>query len=77
MIVVVTQAEKQEREKELAKQKTILGYDPEKWVKAEAKIRDEEHHELEYHDPKTIPPTKGKHMFAHCQIVYEEVHVSP
>ena len=46
IIVGVTQAEKQERETEQVKQKNILGYDPEKWAKAEAKIRDEEHHEL-------------------------------
>ena len=43
-------------------------------MKAEAKIRGEEHHELDYHELKTIPPTEGKHRFAHCQILYEEVH---
>ena len=63
-------------EKEHIKQKIILGYDLEKWVSAEAKIRGEEHHELEYHDLATIQPTKGKHKFAHCQVLYEEVHPS-
>ena len=48
-IVGVTQAEKLEEAKERFKQETILGYDPEKWVKAEANIRDEEHLDLEYH----------------------------
>ena len=74
MIVGVTQAEKMEREKEHTKQKNILGYDPEKWVSTEAKIRGEGHHEIDYHDLTTIPPTKGKHKFTHCQVLYEEVH---
>ena len=74
MIVGVTQAEKLEREKEHIKQKVILGYDPEKWVSAEANMRDEEHHELDYFDLKIIPPTTGKHKFAHRQVFYEEVH---
>ena len=25
-------------------------------------------------DLKIISPTKGKHKFAHCQVLYEEVH---
>ena len=53
----------------------MLGYDPEKWVKAVARIRDEEHLDVEYQDLKTLPPTKGRHKSAHCQILYEEVHV--
>ena len=56
------------------KQKAIRGYDPEKWVSTGAKIRDEEQYGLDYFDLKIISPTKGKHTFAHCQVLYEEVH---
>ena len=69
-----SQAEKLEREKEHTKQKAILGYDPEKCVHTEAKIRDEEHYEIDYVDLKLISPTKGNHKFAYCQDLYEEVH---
>ena len=58
MIVGVTQAKTMEREKEHIKQQAILGYDPGKRVSAEAKIRDEELHELDYFDLNIIPPTK-------------------
>ena len=36
MIIGVTQAENGKREKEHAKQKATLGYDPEKWIITEA-----------------------------------------
>ena len=74
LIVGVTLAEKEERAKQQVVQKTWLGYDPEKWTKPEAEIRDEVHLELEYQSIETILPTKGKHRFAHCQIHYEEAH---
>ena len=64
LIVGVTQAEKLEREKEHTKQKAILGYDPEKWLHPEAKIRNEEHYEIDYVALKLISPTKGNHKFA-------------
>ena len=65
---------KAERAKQLVVQKATLGYDPEKWTKAKATIRDEEHLKLEYQSIETISPTKGKHRFSHCQTLYEEVH---
>ena len=74
MIVGVTQSEKMEREKEHVKQNTILGNDPEKWISTEARIRGEEHHEIDYHSLTLISPTEGKHKFARCQVLYEEVH---
>ena len=74
MIVGVTQAEKMERGKGHIQQKAIRGNDPEKWVRTEAKIRDEEQYGLDYFDLKIISPTKGKHKFTHCQVLYEEVH---
>ena len=74
MIVGVTLAEKEERAKDRVKQKALLRYDPEKWAKANAEIRDEEYLEVEYQSLKTIQPTKGKHRFAQCQMLYEDVH---
>ena len=71
MIVGVTKVEKSEREKEHAKQKATLGYDPEKWICTGANIRDEEHYSIEYDDLKLITPTQGKHRFAYCQDLYE------
>ena len=52
----------------------MIGYDPEKWAKANAEIRDEYHLEGERQSFKTIQPAKGKHRFAHCQVLYEEAH---
>ena len=75
MIVGVTKAEKSEREKEHAKQKATPGYDPGQWICTGAKIRDEEHYNVEYDDLKLITPTQGNHRFAYCQDLYEEVHV--
>ena len=74
MIAGVTNAEKLEREQEHSKQKAILGYDPEKWVHTEVKIRDEEQYEIEYVDLKINPPTRGNHKFAYCRDLYEDVH---
>ena len=74
MIVGVTLAEKAERAKQQVILRARLGYDPEKWTKAKATIRDEEHLKLEYQRIETISPTKGKHRFSHCQTLYEEVH---
>ena len=74
MIAGVTLAEKAERAKQQLIQQAMLGYDPEKWIKAKAMIRDEEHLEIEYQSIETITPSKGKHRFSHCQTLYEEVH---
>ena len=37
-------------------------------------IRDEDTMEPDYQSIETVPPTIGKHTFAHCQTHYEEVH---
>ena len=39
MIVAVTIAEKEERKRVHTIQKTILGFDPLKWIKADAEVR--------------------------------------
>lgn len=75
MIVGVTLAEtKAERAKQQVIQRAMFGYDPEKWTKAKATIRDEEHLKLEYQRIETISPTTGKNGFSHCQTLYGEVH---
>ena len=74
MILGVTLAEKAERAKQHTIFKALRGYDPLKWVKAKAMIRDEDTMEPEYQSIETVPPTIGKHRFAHCQTHYEEVH---
>lgn len=74
MILGVTLAEKTERAKQHTIFKATRGYDPLKWVKAKAMIRDGDSLETEYQNIETVPPTKGKHRFAHCQTHYEEVH---
>ena len=74
MIAGVTIAEKEERKKYHTVQKALLGYDPEKFLKTDAEIRDEDQEQQEYQRIAMIPPTKGKHRFSHCQAFYEEVH---
>ena len=74
MIVGVTLAEKEERANDRTIQKALLRYDPEKWVKTDAEIRGEEQMKVEHQSIQIIQPTKGKHRFAHCQVLYEEVH---
>ena len=61
-------------EKDHAVHKALLGYDPEKWLKTDAETRAEELEDSEYQSLNLTLPTKGKHRFAHCQILYEEVH---
>ena len=74
MIVGATLAEKEERANDRTIQKALLGYDLEKWVKTDVEIRGEEQMKVEYQSIQIIQPTKGKHRFAHCQVLYEEVH---
>ena len=74
MIIGVALAEKAESAKQHTIFKATRGYDPEKWVKAKATIRDEEQLKPEYKSIDIIQPTKGKHKFTHCQGLYEQVH---
>ena len=69
MIAAVTMAEKEERKKVHNIQKNILGFDPLKWTKADALVRDEGHLEVDYQEVKLIAPTKGNHRFARCQML--------
>ena len=70
MIVGVTLAEKEGRANDRTIQKALLGYDPEKWVKTDVEIRGEEQIEVGYQSINSSNPPKGKHRFAHCQVLY-------
>ena len=59
MIAGATIVEKAERAKQHTIFKATRGYDPLKWVKAKARIRDEELLALEYQNIEIVPPTKG------------------
>ena len=74
MIVAVTLAEKEERRRDHTIQKALLGFEPPKSIKADAEVRDEGHLEVEHQELETIAPSRGLHSFAHCQVLYEEVH---
>ena len=65
---------KEERKNDCTIRKTLLGYDPLKWIKGDAEIRDEGQLEVDYQKLETIAPSRGTHRFAHCQVLYEEVH---
>ena len=54
MIVGVTLVEKEERKNDRTLQKALLGYDPEKWIKTDPEIRDEEQVEVEYQSEEPI-----------------------
>ena len=43
-------------------------------MKADAEVRGECHLEVDYKELHLIAPTKGNHRFAHCQMLYEDVH---
>jgi len=74
MIVVVIIVEKEERKKIQFAQKTVLGYDTQKWVEADALIRDEDKLEVSYQKVNFVTATKGNHRFAKWQKQYEDGH---
>ena len=74
-IAAVISAEKEERVKAKKVDKITLGYDPEKWIKRDAEIRNEDRLSTDYVKIDLPPPHKGKHRFTSCQRMYEEVHV--
>ena len=74
MIVGVTRADEEERKNDHTLQKALLGYDPGKWVKTDVEIRGDEQLEVDCQRLEIIQPIRGTHIFAHCQVLYEEVH---
>ena len=73
-IAGMTLAEKEEREKEKVVNKSVLGYDPETMVKTKVQIKYEDLAEDAYEKLKLPPVVKGKHKYAYCQNLYEDVH---
>ena len=51
----------------------MLGYDAEKWIKSNGKIRKEDQATITFHKLTMPPPVKGRHKFTHCQRLYEQV----
>ena len=72
-IVGMTKAVKEERLKRSKVDQARLGYDPEKWIKANGIIRSEELEEGTYRELLMPPPVKGKHKYSFCQDQYEQV----
>ena len=68
-------AEKDEREKEKAVNKSVLGYDPDTWIKTKAHIKYEDLVDDAYEKLKLPPVVKGKHKYAYCQDLYEDIHI--
>ena len=67
-------AEKDERDKDKKIDKALLGYDPMKWVKSDAEIKNEDQSSLSFEKIEFPAPTRSKHRFHFCQRLYEEVH---
>ena len=63
MIAAVTLAEKDARKKAHACDKALLGYDPKKWQKTDAKIRNQGEEQYTYMSLKMPPPTIGVHRY--------------
>ena len=55
----VALAEKEERTRDKEVQKAILGHDPEKWIKSNVEIRDEEQEGQEFEKIKVPNVVKG------------------
>lgn len=74
MIVAITKAEKEERQKRYTTRKATLGYDTNKFLKTNIRIRDERNHQVQYERLEIAPPATGRHRFTHCQTLYRDVH---
>ena len=67
MIAGVLTAEKERRIKDKHVSKSVLGYDPDKWIQTEVNIRSEKQNEVDYQKLEMPPHIRGKHKFSHCQ----------
>jgi hypothetical protein len=65
---------KELRAKQQVADKATLGYDPEKWVRADGRVRHEDKDTTEYHKLNIQPAVQGRHKHSKCQTQYEEVH---
>ena len=74
MIVAVTSAEKDARKKAHECNKAVLGYDPTKWLKTDAKIRRKGEEQYTYIKLKMPPPAIGVHRYTYCRNLYRDIH---
>ena len=74
MIAAVTLAEKDARRKAHECDKALLGYDPKKWQKTDARIRNKEEEDYIYEKLKMPPPVMGVHRFSYCKGLYLDIH---
>ena len=65
---------KELRAKQQVVDKATLGYDPEKWVRTDGRIRHENNYTTDYHKLDMQPVVKGRHKYTKSQTQYEEVH---
>ena len=73
-IVTVLQEEKEESQKAHRIGKAVLGYDPKKWKKADANIRDAREEHGSYEKLMFPTPVMGHHKFSYCGRLYGDVH---
>ena len=74
MIATITIAEKQERAKDKEIQRMLIGYDPEKWLKTNAQLRDDEQNQQVFNKLDMPPAIRGKHIYSRCQNLYGDIH---
>ena len=74
MVANVLIAEKEARANKLKAEKAIRGYDPTKWLKTKAKIRNEGDKEATYEKHNMPRPVLGLHKFKFCNGLYTDVH---
>ena len=74
MIATITIAEKQERAKDKEIQRMLIGYDPEKWLKTNAQLRDDEQNQQAFNKLDMPAAIIGKHKYSRCQQLYEDIH---
>ena len=74
MIVAITKAEKEERQKRSTIRTVTLGYDTNKFLKTKVCIRDERSQQIHYEKLEIAPPSTGRHRFTFCQTMYRDIH---
>ena len=69
-----TSVEKEARKKAHECEKALLGYDPKKWLRTDAWIRNEGEERYAYEKLKMPPPTIGVHRYMYCEGLYQDIH---
>ena len=74
VIAAVTLAEKEARKNASECEKAVLGYDPAKWQRTDAAIRNHNEQEYDFGKLRMPPPVLGLHRYTHCKGQYSDVH---